>query len=107
MSSSVIVPVKTSSDSHALQVYFEATETSPFEDRDDERRVSRSEFDLDELCGTIGQVAEAVGKGLQSLKAKRTVVEFGVKIGADSGHLTALIVKGTAEANLKVTLEWS
>ena len=30
----------------------------------------------------------------------------GVQVGIESGKLTALLVKGTGNANLKITLEW-
>jgi len=30
-----------------------------------------------------------------------------LKVAVESGHLTAVVVKGSGEANLEVTLEWS
>jgi hypothetical protein len=37
----------------------------------------------------------------------RDTTEFGVEFGYESGQLTALIVKGTGKANLKITMEWT
>ena len=110
MSDSVSIPIKVSADENAPRVRFEVSDVGPALDFD--REISRDptglayEFHLDEVCEIIGQVAQSIGKGLERLKAKRTVVEFGVEIGAEAGHLTALIVKGTGKANLKVTVEW-
>ena len=43
---------------------------------------------------------------LQKVKPRAASVEFGLEIGIESGQLTALLVKGTGTANLKITLEW-
>jgi hypothetical protein len=106
MPETVTVPVNVSSKADSPKVYFEATQLGPVE-ADAEVEVSRDEFDLNDICETIGHVATAIGSKLEQLKAKRIVVEFGVEIQAEAGHLTALIVKGTGKANLKVTVEWS
>jgi hypothetical protein len=34
-------------------------------------------------------------------------VEFAIEVGLESGKLTALWVKGTGTANLKIAMEWS
>jgi len=34
-------------------------------------------------------------------------VEFGLEVALESGQLTAVLVKGSAKANLKITLEWA
>jgi hypothetical protein len=102
----LVVPVKVSNGTESPTVYFEATQLDSIEADSSEVDVSRNNFDLDELCETIGIVAKALGSRLEQLKAKRTVIEFGVEVAAESGHLTALIVKGTGKANLKVTVEW-
>jgi hypothetical protein len=40
------------------------------------------------------------------VRPDRGTVEFGIDVGVESGALTALVVKGTGTATLKVTLEW-
>ncbi|MGA2886714.1 MAG: CU044_2847 family protein [Terracidiphilus sp.] len=61
---------------------------------------------LEEIGRRIKEVAATVMTSLKPLEAKRTVVEFGVEIAADTGGITALIVKGSGKANLKITAEW-
>jgi hypothetical protein len=71
--------------------------------------ASRKTFSREELANvmqTIEGFAETLQQSLSKLKPQKATVEFGVEIGAESGQLTALIVKGTGSANLKVTLEW-
>lgn len=34
-------------------------------------------------------------------------MEFGLEVALESGQLTAVLVKGSAKANLKITLEWA
>jgi Trypsin-co-occurring domain 1 len=41
------------------------------------------------------------------IKPDKASVKFGLKVAVESGHLTAVVVKGSGEANLEVTLEWS
>ncbi|MCI5144265.1 MAG: hypothetical protein D3923_01765 [Candidatus Electrothrix sp. AR3] len=54
------------------------------------------------LEGIVSVVNDAIIK----VKPKKASVELGIKIGLEAGHLTAMIVKGTGEANLKIVLEW-
>ncbi|MFD2473659.1 CU044_2847 family protein [Amycolatopsis silviterrae] len=51
-------------------------------------------------------VTDAVVGGLRKVKPSKVAVEFGCEIGVESGQLTAILVKGTAKANVKVSLEW-
>jgi len=88
------------------RVLFEVTQIGSTEDGARDAEVSRNDFQLDDICETIRHVADAVWRGLSDLRAKRTVVEFGVEIAVESGNLTALIVKGSGKANLKITAEW-
>jgi hypothetical protein len=73
-----------------------------------------SEVDVASLSGRfedIAKVVEGVAASLttaiERMAPEKTSVEFGLEISAESGGLTALIVKGSGTANLKVTLEWS
>lgn len=63
-------------------------------------------FHLEDICNSVSEVASAVMRSLKTLETKRTVLEFGVEIAAETGGLTALIVKGSGKANLKITAEW-
>jgi hypothetical protein len=64
-------------------------------------------FDFGEVEAAIESLAGAIGRTIEKVKPKKACVEFGVEIGLESGALTAVLVKGTGKANLKITLEWS
>ncbi len=66
----------------------------------------RDVLSFDGVAESIEAVAERVTTALQHVKPDRATVEFGVDVGVESGALTGLIVKGTGNATLKVTLEW-
>lgn len=55
---------------------------------------------------SIEAIADSVTAGLERVQPDRAAVEFGVDVGVEAGGLTALLVKGTGTATLKVTLEW-
>ena len=59
-----------------------------------------------EVTDTVKHLAGAMLTILKEIKPRRGSLEFGVQVGVQSGKLTALIVQGTATANLKITLEW-
>jgi len=54
----------------------------------------------------ITSVAKEIAGAIESAKPKKASVEFGCDLAIESGQLTALIVKGSGTASLKVTLEW-
>lgn len=59
-----------------------------------------------EVTDTVEGLAKAMIGTLKKVKPRAATVEFGLQIGVESGKLTALLVKGTGNANLKITLEW-
>ena len=59
-----------------------------------------------EVTGAIEGIANALSESLKRVQPDKATVEFGVELALDSGMLTAMIVKGTSTANLKITLEW-
>ncbi|MFE1228563.1 CU044_2847 family protein [Streptomyces sp. NPDC058745] len=62
--------------------------------------------DLSEVTHALSSFAGQIGEALHRAAPDRATVEFGCQLGLESGKLTALIVKGSATANLRVTLEW-
>lgn len=60
---------------------------------------------------SISNAIESIGKELAATLSKvsptKASVELGLEIGVEAGQLVALVAKGTAKANLKVTLEWT
>lgn len=61
---------------------------------------------FDGVSNSIEAIAERMTAALDRVRPDKAVVEFGVDVGVESGALTALVVKGTGTATLKVTLEW-
>lgn len=59
-----------------------------------------------EVTDTVEGLAKVMIGTLKKVKPRAATVEFGLQIGVESGKLTALLVKGTGSANLKITLEW-
>lgn len=55
---------------------------------------------------SIEAIAARMTAAFDHVKPDRAAVEFGIDVGVESGALTALVVKGTGTATLKVTLEW-
>jgi hypothetical protein len=62
---------------------------------------------LKEVTDAIEGIAGSVVESLKKFKPSKSSIEFGVEFGYESGQLTALIVKGTGKANLKITMEWT
>jgi hypothetical protein len=60
-----------------------------------------------DLIDAVEGVARLLVESLQRIQPTKASVEFGVEIGLEAGHLTALICKGTGKANLKISLEWA
>jgi hypothetical protein len=94
-----IVPVRLA-DSTVIQI--SATPIGRDEDVADVKGV----LSFDQITKTIESVAQELGSCIKRVKPDKASVEFGVEIAVESGGLTALIVKGTAKGNLKITLTW-
>ena len=61
---------------------------------------------FDGVIGAIEGIAMAVQQALVNVKPKKATVEVGLELGVEAGKLTALLVKGTGKASLKVSLTW-
>lgn len=61
---------------------------------------------LSEISKVISGLATLVHSGIEELKPQKTTAEFSLEVGLESGQLTALWVKGSGNASIKVTLEW-
>lgn len=71
-----------------------------------QERVAFDILPFKEVTDAIEGIAKAVVATLDKVSPRRASVEFGIEVGIESGKLTALIVKGSGTANLKITLEW-
>ena len=93
-----IIPVKISDQ---VTIMVEATSLGGEED------VSVTDaLNFSEVTNAIEAIAHSVTDTFNRVKPKKAQVEFSLKVGIESGKLTTLLVKGTGEANLKITLEW-
>jgi hypothetical protein len=61
----------------------------------------------DDVTQAIEGISQWVAGALERVQPTKASVEFGVEVACEPGKLTALLVKGSAKANLKITLEWS
>jgi hypothetical protein len=71
-----------------------------------EERIGYGISSFKEVTDAVEGIAQAVVTTLKKVKPQQASVEFGVEIGVESGQLTALLVKGTGTANLKITMQW-
>ncbi|MFI1716886.1 CU044_2847 family protein [Streptomyces sp. NPDC053513] len=62
--------------------------------------------DLSGVTEALSSFAGQIGAALHQAAPDRATVEFGCQLGLDAGRLTALVVQGSANASLRVTLEW-
>lgn len=72
-----------------------------------EQKVADIKPKLEEVADDIEAIVKALSGAIEKAKPKKATIEFGIEIGIESGQLTALIVKGSGKANLKISLEWS
>lgn len=93
-----IIPVRLSNGAVIQAV---ATVTDPEED------VSFDIFDFSEITEAIEGMSAELVQVIRRAMPQKAIVEFGFQVGIESGKLTALLVKGSAQANVKVVLEWS
>jgi hypothetical protein len=71
-----------------------------------EEDVSFDVLPLLDISQPLEAIATTLMEPIRKVKPKKASIEFGLEIAVESGKLTALWVKGTGTANLKVTLEW-
>jgi hypothetical protein len=83
-------------------VYVEATTAGTNQEKD----VSSITSTFSEITGPLEGVATALSATIAKVQPKKASVEFGLEVGLEAGKLTALLVKGTGKANLKVTMHW-
>lgn len=65
--------------------------------------AARAQVTLEEALARLKPSLQKVTGLLRELSPDQTVVEFGLKVGGETG---VIIAKGTAEVNFKVTMSW-
>ena len=71
-----------------------------------DERVAMSMPKFSGFAEAVTDISRAVMSAIDAVKPDSAEVEFGIDASLESGELTALLVKGTGSANLKVTLTW-
>jgi len=71
-----------------------------------EQQVSAHLPSFEEVTHAVSGIAKPLVHMLEEIKPRKATLEFGVEIAVEAGHLTALLVKGTGDTSLKITLEW-
>ena len=64
-------------------------------------------LNAEEITKTIEGTVQLVRETFERVKPNKASVKFGVKVVMEPGHLAALIVRGSGEGNLEITLEWA
>lgn len=98
----LIVPVVLS---NGLTIHVESTRLKGDNSEHDVADVTRI-FSFDSVRDTVIAISCEIASAIDQIKPDKASVEFGVETAVEGGHLTALIVKGSATANLKISLEW-
>ena len=63
-------------------------------------------FSFENVTKPIKKIAQEIAKVIHEVKPNKATVALGFEVATSEGQLTALLVKGTANASLAVTLEW-
>lgn len=84
----------------SITVHLEATNIGG------EQPVGFGGFSFQDVTDVIEGIAKSLVATLQKAKPRKASVEFGLEFAVESGKLTAVVVKGSSTANLKITLEW-
>jgi hypothetical protein len=71
-----------------------------------EEDVAGGVMSFDGVADALQEVSKIIAITISSVKPEKASVEFGLEIAVESGKLTAMLVKGSGTASLKVKLEW-
>jgi hypothetical protein len=63
-------------------------------------------FNFSSVTKPIRKIAGEIAKIIKDVQPDKAIVSLGFEVATSEGQLTALLVKGTANASLAVTLEW-
>jgi hypothetical protein len=66
----------------------------------------RDALSLDSLRNAIEGLDTLALAAMERIEPDTLSIEFGLELAVDNGQITALWVKGSGKANLKITLSW-
>lgn len=61
---------------------------------------------LEQITSVVTKLARGVLDAVVAAQPDKASVELGLEFGMESGSLVAIVARGTATANVKVTMEW-
>jgi hypothetical protein len=88
-------------------VFISAKSQDPSAPTGDESEISSRRPSLEQLAGSLGAFATALGEKLQQTGASKVTVEFGCEAAVESGTLVAVVGKASAKSTFKVGMEWT
>jgi Trypsin-co-occurring domain 1 len=74
--------------------------------RGEEVSAREQVFDTERVRDALEGVGVLVSDAFNKIAPTKVSVELGFSFEIQSGHLTAVLVKGNVEADLKISLEW-
>lgn len=89
------------------QIWVEATPIRDGLDQDVSASEALHALSLLPVVDAIRAIGHAVTTAIETSRPDNLTVEFALDVGIESGKLTALWVKGTGKANLKISLGWT
>ena len=98
-----IVPVILSDNS---KIFIEVVDTGQTGESQEREVFGNKTASFSELKSSITGISKELLEVVKDIAPSKASIEFGVEIGFETSGLTAVIVKGTSKANLKITLEW-
>ena len=72
-----------------------------------EQDISSQILAFDGITSVIEEISANITEALSKARPTKANVEFGLQVAVEAGKLTALLVKGSGTATLKISLEWS
>lgn len=61
---------------------------------------------FEQITEVVAKLARGVLDAIASARPSTASVELGLEFGMEAGALIAVVARGTATANVKVTMEW-
>ncbi len=73
---------------------------------DEDVSAPKDGFPFECVAKPIKKISAEIAKIIREIQPDKASVALGFEVATSEGQLTALLVKGTATANISVTLEW-
>lgn len=94
----MVLPVKITDD---RVIWVQATLISS-----GEQDVASNLLSFEGITEAVEAISGKITAVIEKVRPQKASVEFGIGLAAKAGHLTALLVNGSGNANLNIKLEW-